>query len=487
MADITVNIERISNTEYCFGNSTTDGLKTVATALTFDNPSHFAFSQSIEKFDRRRLTFRIGMLQTVVQYCRENNVTYTVRDYTYPDLTVDVDKRLCTDERKYQEMAVREFYKRRFGILKVPTRGGKTFIAAEILRQFFAMESVGNALFVVDSITLFTQAVDDFRRFFQPYGGISIGEICSGVCRVERVTVCMIQTVQRMLARNDRFIMKYLRELKMLCVDEIHDNFSSSRMRVYKRCHNLQYQLCLSATPYKAGEQNFTQNLRLREWSGDVVYEITEEQLRTVGVLTEYKVVMPYLQHTADECETYDDACRRMMYQNEVRDGMIVEVMRKLSNLHLKTLVLFQNLEHGRRIEQLTAFPFLSGETDGNERERVKQEFLRQKGGCLLASNIFKKGVTLPEVQVLINVDGGLEEANTIQRKGRVLGTTVCKCRSMVVDFIDDDGHWLAKHSSARMETYIREIGESSVTILDTKDGGWIDDFECRVRKWFVV
>ena len=101
MTKVEVKIDRISNTEYSFRDSTVVGMKTVATALTFDNPSPFAFSQSIEKFDRRRLTFRIGMLSTVVQYCRDNGVRYTVTDYTYPELTTDVDGRLCTDERKY--------------------------------------------------------------------------------------------------------------------------------------------------------------------------------------------------------------------------------------------------------------------------------------------------------------------------------------------------------------------------------------------------
>ena len=32
--------------------------------------------------------------------------------------------------------------------------------------------------------------------------------------------------------------------------------------------------------------------------------------------------------------------------------------------------------------------------------------------------------MTVSQVEVLINVDGGLEDANTIQRKGRVLGAT---------------------------------------------------------------
>ena len=62
-----------------------------------------------------------------------------------------------------KQKAVEAFYKKRFGIIVVPTRGGKTFIASEILRIFLDSDD-GNFLFCTDNTTLFNQAVNDIKN-----------------------------------------------------------------------------------------------------------------------------------------------------------------------------------------------------------------------------------------------------------------------------------------------------------------------------------
>ena len=110
--------------------------------------------------------------------------------------------------------------------------------------------------------------------------------------------------------------------------------------------------------------------------------------------------------------------------------------------------------------------------------------FLR---GVLLASDIFKKGVTLPSCEVLINVDGGLEDANVIQKKGRVLGTTKNKDRSVIIDFIDVYDAYFSEHSEARLSTYVNAIGEKRVGILDTSADDCFSTLECWIKKWFRI
>lgn len=147
--------------------------------------------------------------------------------------------------------------------------------------------------------------------------------------------------------------------------------------------------------------------------------------------------------------------------------------------------MLFQSIEHGSKVAQLSGERFISGQTKSDERERAKAEFLSGEGGFLLASDIFKKGVTLPQVEVLINVDGGLEDANTIQKKGRVLGATETKSRSLIVDFFDLYDAYFSDHSETRLNTYIEAIGEKRVGILDTSVDDWLETFRRWTIKWF--
>lgn len=485
-----ITISRIKNFEYSFRLSSKTGIRHVAKALTFRNPNPFAYSSRIEKFDKRRLTFKIGMLPTLKEYIRNNNITCQITDYDFnlPD-GVKIDERM-SGKYIHQHKAVEAFYKKRFGIIVVPTRGGKTFIASEILRIFLDTDD-GNFLFLTDNTTLFSQAVNDIKEYFQPYGGIEIGEIRAGKIDISnRVTVGMIQTIQSTFSdrckdkEKKKELDKYFKSLKFLCVDEIHDNCSDDKLKIYKKAKQLEYQLCLSATPYRSGAM--VQNLKLKEWSGDVIYNITEKRLRERKVLSDYKVFMLLIDHNDIEyeldAEDYNEYRKKLIFESDVRNRILVHVIEILRELNLKTLVLFQSIEHGRRMENILHIPFISGENDSEEREKAKNEFLQGEGGFLLASNIFKKGVTLPQVEVLVNVDGGLEDANTIQKKGRVLGATENKSRSLIIDFFDLYDAYFSEHSETRLNTYISAIGEKRVGILDTS----IDDWKETIKRWTI-
>lgn len=489
-------LTRVNFFEYSFAECDSKGKGIVAKVLTYRNPSPYAYSDQIQMFDRRNFTFKVGMLPTLIKKLASKGVQYTLTDYDYKlPKTIKIDERLA-GKYIYQRRAVEAFFRKRVGIIRVPTRGGKTFIAGECLRIFCEIEpSSHKALYVVDSKTLFQQAINDFKTYFEPYGGVEIGEIRSGRIDTEkRITVGMIQTIQYALSKRcdeagKRNKMKtFLRGLKFLIVDEVHDNCSPAKLRTYKSCKKLSYQLSLSATPYR--DEAFVENLHLKAWSGDIIYRIQEETLRERGVLTEYKVFLLVVEQDARaiSASTYLEYQRALIFNSKIRDSIIVSVVEMCRRNGFKTLLIFQSIDHGRHISQLTGETFISGETNNEERERIKREFLnRSDGGILLASNIFKKGVTLPEVEILFNIDGGLENANTIQKKGRVLGATNDKSRSAVIDFIDIDDAYFSEHSSTRLNTYIKAIGEEGIGLLDTAVDDWLKVLERWLKIWLSV
>lgn len=492
-----IKIERINNLEYSFINSDSIGKKIVAKNLSFKNPDPFAYTQRIEMFDKKRFTFRIGMLNHLVSKLKKSDNRYEIFDYVYDQIEdKEIDSRL-DGIWIHQRESVKEFYKRRFGILKIPTRAGKTFTTAEILRLFLKKEKEGNFLFIVDTVDLFNQAKNDFNEFFKKYGGIKIGEICAGRIDLnERVTIAMIQTIQSCLnsKRNSNrkkllSLKKYIKNLSFLAIDEIHDNCSDSKLSIYKNAKNLEYLLCLSATPYRS--EAFYQNLKLKAWSGDIFYEVSESTLRKRGVLSDYMVFLMLIDHNNVEYEidneNYQELKKKLIIENKIRDDVLFRILDILKVLNLKTLVLFQSVEHGKIVSEATGHPFISGESKTEERGTRTLEFLKGDGDILLASNIYKKGITLPEAQVLVNVDGGLEKAGTIQRKGRVLGTTENKNKSIVIDFLDVYDAYFSEHSEARLDNYVSEIGEKKVGILDVTADDCFETLEKWLIKWFEL
>lgn len=490
-----IRIERIDKYTYSFALSDKDGLRKVSKALTFPNPNPISKNRNIEFFNKEKFTFKLGMITTVKKYLDEHDICYTLKDYRYNFPDVKIDDRM-TGKYLHQAKAVKAFYKRRFGIIKVPTRGGKTFIASEICRIFLESNKEGNFLFCVDSVTLFSQAVNDFHEFFERYGGIEIGEIKAGTFDIsKRVTIATIQTIQRSLSSSCRDkerkknLSKFLKELKFLCVDEIHDNCSDSKLKIYRKCTNLSYQLCLSATPYRSGA--ILENLKLQAWSGDIVYSISEKTLRDRGVLSDYRVFELLVDHNEIDYEglikdDYADLRKKLIFYSDVRNKYIIKVIELLKKLELKSLLLFQSIEHGQIIADVSGLPFINGNDNSKTREMRKKELLEnEKGGILLASDIFKKGVTLPAVQVLLVCDNNKETAITIQRKGRVLGATANKSKSLIIDFIDMFDAYFSSHSESRLNTYVESVGEKRIGILDTSSDDCFPTLERWIKKWF--
>lgn len=492
-----VNIDRIDNNTYSFRMSDKDGIRKVARALTFPNPNPISKNRNIEFFNKQKLTFGLGMITTVIKFLNEHKIDYNISDYKYDPIGVEIDSRM-SGRYVHQRKAVEAFYRRRFGIIVVPTRGGKTFIASEIARIFLETKK-GQFLFCVDNTTLFTQAVNDIKEYFEPYGGIEVGEIRAGkVDTSKRVTVAMIQTIQRSLSKTckDRKkkvgLQNYLKGLQFLCVDEVHENCSANKLKIYKKCVNLDYQLCLSATPYRSNTP--MENWKLQEWSGDIVYQISENILRKRGVLSEYCVFELLVDHNEityeGDLDDYDymELRKQLIFNSDVRNKYIMKVIEILQRLKLKSLLLFQSVEHGKFISSISGLPFISGEDNSKIREQRKKELLEQpEGGILLASDIFKKGVTLPAVEVLLICDNNKESAITIQRKGRVLGATKNKTRSLVIDFIDIYDAYFSSHSESRLNTYVDAVGEDMVGILDTTADDCFETLERWIKKWFSV
>lgn len=492
-----INIERIDNNTYSFRMSDKAGIRKVARALTFPNPNPISKNRNVELFNKEKLTFGLGMITTVINFLNENNIEYTLSDYEYDPIDIEIDSRM-SGKYIHQRKAVEAFYRRRFGILAVPTRGGKTFIASEIIRIFLHSEK-GQFLFCVDNTTLFTQAINDIKTYFEPYGGIEVGEIRAGkVDTTKRVTVAMIQTIQRTLSKTckDRKkkvgLQSYLKELQFLCVDEVHENCSDKKLKIYKKCVNLDYRLCLSATPYRSDAP--AENWKLQEWSGDIIYQISEKILKKRGVLSEYCVFELLVDHNEityeGDLDDYDymELRKQLIFNSDVRNKYIMEVIDILQRLKLKSLLLFQSVEHGEFISSISGLPFISGKDNAKTRERYKKEFLYQtEGDILLASDIFKKGVTLPEAEVLLICDNNKESAITIQRKGRVLGTTKHKTRSLVIDFIDVYDAYFSSHSESRLNTYVDAVGEDMVGILDTTADDCFQTLERWIKKWFDI
>ncbi|HSY75514.1 MAG TPA: DEAD/DEAH box helicase family protein, partial [Bacteroidia bacterium] len=141
-------------------------------------------------YETKRRIFKYGLLHLVIAQLNKYKIEYSIEN-DFEKLKIKPNLKIDTSLWQHQKEGIFKFLARPYGTIQIPTRGGKTKLAAELIR-LLDFETV---IFVVDSQLLFQQAIKDISEHL----GISkkqIGEIRGDVFELRPITVAMIQTLQ---------------------------------------------------------------------------------------------------------------------------------------------------------------------------------------------------------------------------------------------------------------------------------------------------
>lgn len=487
----------------------------------------------IRFYDKKNHTFPFGMIETVVTELDNADYEYQIDgvfDVPYVPTSnfKPGDKHESTALYQHQVEALLAFYEIKHGIIKVSTRGGKTFIASEAIRQILIDHPDFKVLFLVESELLFEQAIDDISAYLK-LSKSKIGRIKGEKFAVSQITVAMIQTINAIENYKKRVEEKYKKiistlndnqsigetlvkkkaenkaklaiknklysyfdEVNFLIVDECHEFTNDNRIDTIKviQKFDCEFNLFLSATPFKS--ENPIGNLNLQKVSGPIIYTIHESVLKERGVLASDKILLFMFNHDenknieVDDESSYGDYQREVITHNDRRNAVLVNVIEVCRKLKLKTLVLFIYKKHAHYIQSVTGDQFLCSDDNMVVRRATIKAYLKRKGGVLFASGIFKKGLTLPEVQILFNAGGGLEQSEIIQKKGRVLGVKGEKTKALIIDFIDSSKYF-NKHSLSRIQVYEESVSADNISVMDVRDKEFYSDVREFLKEWFEV
>lgn len=490
-----ITITRIDFKHYKFFSEIPKEMKIVKHALSvYVEGAHFSdlFKKHLwdgyHKFYTKEGVFEIGLIDEVVFHLNDNEISYKIIEEDFRKIKIE-DIHVSTKLRPHQSEAVNAFFTKNIGIVKVPTRGGKTFISGEIIKQVLLYNKNAQVLFYVDTIDLFDQTVAELSKYLNVQEK-SIGTINGLGVRIKQVTIAMVQTVTSIFSRRPdlkKELIKYFRDLNLLIVDEIQEYMSDNRMSLLKKCKRIDFVLGLSATPFKQG--NMIGNLSIKGFFGGIVYEVSIERLQTEGHLALDKVILISHEHqqkikisAEDKPKKYHIFLTKLIHENKDRNSILLSLIKICNYNKWKTLVIFNSKVHGNLISNLSGCNFISGDDKTEVRNTNKENFLRGRGKVLLVSNIYKKGITLPEVEILIIADGGLEASNILQKKGRVLGAVENKTKALTIDIMDIEDVYFSDHSTNRLEAYVETVGNERIEIYDEFD---LKEVEESIREWF--
>lgn len=342
--------------------------------------------------------------------------------------------------RPYQQEAIQLFLQKEFGIIQAATGAGKTFMAAQLIRETKA----GMVLWIIDRKEL----VDQAKRELHAELGVPIGEISGGMTDVRQVTVATIQTL---VSRRDE-LKDYLTHVNFLIIDEYHKAAAESYQRVCAFLANTRWRLGITATAYRDdGRTPILQSL-----IGDIIYTITTDELIKQGYLVKPTVQfyrLPGFASGSDYAADYQTS----IVEYDIRNQKIVDLA--IKNNDRKILILTKQVEHGAKLAEALQCAHIYGSLKAKSRKKEYDAFRLsdQPTTLVMTVSIGAEGLDIPNIDMIINAAANAGDVKTVQIIGRALRPSKGKTSALYVDFLDV-GKYTADHSEARMAKF-REQG----------------------------
>jgi superfamily II DNA or RNA helicase len=344
--------------------------------------------------------------------------------------------------RDYQVAAMEAFIKSERGIIKLPTRSGKTVIAIGLTQIINT-----STLFVVHNKSLLWQAYREFGERLR----MGIGMIGDGEWTPSQVTIGMIQSLKDI--KKNR---KFLDEVGFVVFDECH-RASDSYQKISRVMPNAHWRLGLSATPLMGDLESKLQSLSI---TGPIIYEVKMETLVDEEHIA--KPIVRFLEAPFEEWieDDWDIIYDRGIVNNEERNMMIAIIALKQLKQGKSSLILIEKLDHGERILELlkdkATVRYVHGEHDSDLRAEALTDLQTGEVDILIASRIFNEGINIELLESVI-VAGGWKSATLVyQRYGRGITKAPGKVTTDIFDFIDNCSTILYNHSMERLNIVLK-------------------------------
>lgn len=421
--------------------------------------------------------FASGLLPQVMEICQSVGFDPTIKGLPEPRECPQEPPKLLTLPQLCQEspwwfqwLATKEILKKGRGVVKIPTAGGKTQVAAMLVKVLVGER----VLFLLDQIELLDQTADRFESLL----GEPIGKIGGGSHELPPDCRICIATVQTLAEKKDKTTKatltplwpsnktlptQWLMGVTTLILDECHLATSTGFYEVTQAFKKAHRRIGLSATPFDRGDLN---TAKLVACCGEEIYTIPARVLIDLGVLAEPNIYMIAYDSVSDRqfehnsLLEYDGVYEAFIYSNTQRNNALITVLQDRSQV---LVLVTRKSKHGVVLQRLLseAFPektvvYVSGDSARHSRRKNRSDFLSGDIDILIATGIYDKGVDLPNIETLVLAGGGKNQVNTIQRLGRGMRGAV-KSTVDVFDFFDTPCEYILEHTLARYDIYAQE------------------------------
>ena len=331
---------------------------------------------------------------------------YPVEDNSkFREVDTKIGCDLNIDLRDYQEEYVARAYDERSAVLANPAGSGKTVTAIGLMAKID-----GPTLVLVPQRSL----VDQWKREILDKTTVTedqIGEYHGDTKEMNDITIATyhIAGEKTSLFRND---------WGLIIFDEVHHIPS----QLFRKTASLQStrRIGLSASPVREdSKEREIFALIGKEIGGDWARFFAQDYVRKPDVEIQFaEWASDHYRHKYDQASGIKKAI--IASKNPAKKQFLEDLLEKHKDN--KKVIFCDWIDQGEDLSRQFDIPFVSGETDYDDRERYFEEFRKGKRDALIVSRIGDEGLDLPDAEVGIIMSGqGSSRRQATQRAGRVM------------------------------------------------------------------
>jgi len=390
--------------------------------------------------------FYTGLLGRVRRFCRDNGVKLRL-DGQIDRVSYKKPRLPGIDIRPDQLDQIETACKYQRGVLVAPPGYGKTVVSMGVMSCF----KDSHVLFLCHTQDLVMQTVEELHKCkFKSVGIVGMGKFQVN----KRFIVATMQT----LGKEDKMPSSFHDKFDVVVVDEAHhvSKFDGLYANILSQIP-APVRLGITATP----PNQYEAQMVLEGLIGPVIDVMTVEDGADLGLFAVPKIRLFKIPRTQRvwEMRKYPEVYEEGIVQNQHRNALIAKLARNFWGEKKSTLILVTKIAHGENLQQLfeeggAEVPFVRGHTKSTDRARLKRALQNKEVPCVIATAVWKEGINIPSLDVVINAAGGKSEIQTLQSIGRGLRRTEDKLQVIVVDFFDSTHKMLIAHFGERVSLY---------------------------------
>lgn len=537
----------VGNT-FCFikGKLPSNILRRIDRELSFDTPgAQYSKAYQMGVWDGRTrflhkkpINFPVGFVDQVIEILEDSKIDCEIKDLRKKikvekaNIEKAFKKNKLIIPRSYQRNAVFKSIEDGYGIVNLPTGGGKTLVINLLISAVdYELENKCTHLITASGIGLCKQLQEQISKFQHE----EVGFIGQSKFDIRRITVASIDSLyqsinymsfkkkkssnhtERLQKKKD--VTELLTSSTTLFLDEAHHSPAKTFKDVFYKT-KAQLRIGTTATYIRSGDGD---GMLLKSVTGNIIYKKTLSWMINKGYLAKPTIILMEYNKEQKSTREIDSEYKRHMREkdpditdrklnkatfwnklytveishNDIRNMMYAEALSVFYKNKLSVVLFVKELYQGESIHDFAIskfgipedrIKFLSGKDDvGTVRMPVLKSFQKGTLRILICTRILNEGIDFPEANCGMRAGGEVFSGNIIQQLGRVLR----KIKSPLAkdsnkkqpqhvfwfDLCDIHHPLLANHSLGRIKTYESEKAFNVIYINKLKSlQGAIDD-----------